>query len=65
MREGGLIGFKVKSLLPTSLLGRSLLILIVPMILLQLVTMLVFFERHLDTVTRRLSGALAGDIAEP
>ena len=63
VQQDNAISFRVKSLLPSSLLGRSLLILIVPMILLQLVTMLVFFERHLDTVTRRLSGALAGDIA--
>ncbi|MFH1806929.1 MAG: ATP-binding protein [Pseudomonadota bacterium] len=53
----------IKSLLPKGLLGRSLLILMTPMLLLQIVTVLIFFERHWDTVARQLSRGLAGDIA--
>ncbi|MCC4241990.1 ATP-binding protein [Thalassospira povalilytica] len=53
----------IKSLMPTGLLGRSLLILMTPMLLLQIVTVLIFFERHWDTVARQLSRGLAGDVA--
>ncbi len=54
---------RIKSLMPTGLLGRSLLILMTPMLLLQIVTVLIFFERHWDTVARQLSRGLAGDVA--
>ncbi|MEQ8389714.1 MAG: ATP-binding protein [Thalassospira sp.] len=53
----------IKSFMPTGLLGRSLLILMTPMLLLQIVTVLIFFERHWDTVARQLSRGLAGDVA--
>ncbi|UKV13757.1 ATP-binding protein [Thalassospiraceae bacterium SW-3-3] len=53
----------IKSLMPSGLLGRALLILMTPMLLLQIVTVLIFFERHWDTVARQLSRGLAGDIA--
>lgn len=53
----------LKKLMPTGLLGRSLLILMTPMLLLQIVTVLIFFERHWDTVARQLSRGLAGDVA--
>ncbi|AJD53425.1 Signal transduction histidine kinase [Thalassospira xiamenensis M-5 = DSM 17429] len=52
----------IKSLMPKGLLGRSLLILMTPMLLLQIVTVLIFFERHWDTVARQLSRGLAGDV---
>ena len=52
-----------KRLLPRTLLGRSLLILVMPLILLQLITAWVFFDRHWGSVTRRMTDALAGDIA--
>ena len=48
--------------MPSGLLGRSLLILMTPMLLLQIVTVLIFFERHWDTVARQLSRGLAGDV---
>jgi two-component system, OmpR family, osmolarity sensor histidine kinase EnvZ len=53
----------LKSLLPTGLYARSLLIVIVPVVLLQSVVAYVFMERHWQTVTNRLSGAVASDIA--
>lgn len=52
-----------KRLVPRGLLGRSLLILIVPLVILQVVTAIIFFDRHWDTVMRRLAGGIAGDIA--
>lgn len=53
----------IKSLLPKGLLGRSLLILMTPMLLLQIVTVVIFFERHWGTIAKQLSRGLAGDIA--
>ena len=53
----------IKSLMPTGLYARSLLIIIVPMVLLQSVVAFVFMERHWNTVTRRLSAAVVQDIA--
>lgn len=53
----------VKTLLPGSLFGRALLILVVPTVLVQLLTAYIFFERHWDNVTRHMSSSLAGEIA--
>jgi len=53
----------VKSVLPRGLLGRSLLILVTPLVLLQLVSAYIFFGTHWDVVTRRLAAGLAGDVA--
>lgn len=52
----------LKRLVPRSLFWRSLLILIVPVILLQGVVAYIFFERHWDTVSRRLAFNIAGDV---
>ncbi len=56
-------GFDIRRLLPRTLFGRSLLIIVMPLIILQLVTAWVFYDRHWDTITRRLSSSIAGDIA--
>lgn len=53
----------VKNILPKGLFGRSLLIVIAPVVLLQAIVAYIFFERHWDTVTRRLSRAVAGEVA--
>jgi len=53
---------KTKSILPKTLFGRMLLIILTPMILVQVVTVLIFYERHWDTVTRYMAGNLASDI---
>jgi two-component system, OmpR family, osmolarity sensor histidine kinase EnvZ len=53
----------MKSVMPTGLYGRALLIIIVPMVVLQSVVAFVFMERHWNTVTRRLSAAVTQDIA--
>ena len=52
----------LKRYLPRTLLGRSLLIIVTPLVLLQLVSTIVFYERHWDTVTRRLAVTLAGEV---
>ncbi len=53
----------IKRCLPRSLLGRSLLIIVTPLVVVQLITGYVFYERHWKNVTRRLALGLAGDIA--
>jgi two-component system osmolarity sensor histidine kinase EnvZ len=39
------------------------MIIITPLVLLQVVSTWVFFDRHWDTITRRLASSIAGDIA--
>ena len=48
---------------PKTLFGRSLLIIILPIALMQVAVTYVFFEAHWQTVSSRLSDGLAGDIA--
>lgn len=57
------MAFTIKSYLPKTLLGRSLLILVVPLILLQLVSGIIFFETHWDKISLRLARGVAGDVA--
>ena len=57
------MAFSIKTYLPKSLLGRSLLIIVVPLILLQLVSGIIFFETHWDKVSLRLARSVAGDVA--
>lgn len=52
----------LKRMTPKGLFWRSLLILLIPMVLLQGVVAYIFFERHWDTVSRRLALGLTGDI---
>jgi two-component system osmolarity sensor histidine kinase EnvZ len=56
------LGSRIKSLLPQGLLGRSLVILVTPLVVVQLVSAYVFFGTHWDVVTRHLAAGLAGDI---
>ncbi len=48
-------GFGIKRFLPRHLFGRSLIIIVAPILLLQGIMAYVFFERDLDTTTRRLA----------
>lgn len=50
-------------MLPRSLLGRSLLIILIPLVVLEGVALQIFYGSHLDVVSRRLSGAIAGEIS--
>lgn len=52
----------LRRLMPRSLLGRSLLIILLPLVLLQAVVWQIFYRSHLDILSRRLSMAIAGEI---
>ena len=56
-------GFSLKRFLPRGLFGRSLIIIVAPIVLLQAIIAYVFFERDLDTTTRRLARDVAADMA--
>jgi two-component system osmolarity sensor histidine kinase EnvZ len=53
----------IKDYFPRNLLGRSLLIVVTPLIILQVVSAYIFYESHWDQVSKRLALGLAGDIA--
>jgi two-component system osmolarity sensor histidine kinase EnvZ len=55
--------WSLKRLLPRGLFGRSLIIIVAPIVLLQAIIAYVFFERDLDTTTRRLARDVAADMA--
>jgi two-component system osmolarity sensor histidine kinase EnvZ len=52
-----------KRLAPRGLLGRTLLIMLVPLVLVQAIALQMFYGNHLGIVSRRLAGGLAGEIA--
>jgi len=52
----------IKRVLPRTMFGRSLLIVVMPLILLQAIATWVFYDRHWAAVSWRLSAAVAGDI---
>ena len=54
---------QLRSYLPKTLFGRMLSIILVPMILVQVITVFVFYERHWDTVTRYMASSLASEIS--
>ena len=56
-------GFSLKRLMPRGLLGRGVIIIVAPIVLLQAIIAYVFFERDLDTTTRRLARDVAADMA--
>lgn len=53
----------LRKILPRSLFGRTLLIVVLPLILLEGVALQIFYGSHLDTLSRRLAGSVAGEIA--
>jgi two-component system osmolarity sensor histidine kinase EnvZ len=61
------MGLSIRSVkervLPRSLFGRSLIILVVPVLLIQVVTSYIFIDRHWSQMTRRLADAVAGEVA--
>jgi two-component system, OmpR family, osmolarity sensor histidine kinase EnvZ len=59
IRQRGL----VKRLLPQSMFGRSLLLIVMPLLLLEIISTWIFYERHWEAVSYRLSSDVAGDIA--
>jgi len=59
----GRVGRRFKSLTPTGLYARSLLIIILPMVIMQSVVAFMFMERHWDLVTKYLASAVTEEIA--
>jgi two-component system osmolarity sensor histidine kinase EnvZ len=62
-RSPRVIGRWIKRQLPKTLFGRSLLIIVLPVAIMQIAVTYVFFDAHWQTVTSRLSEGLAGDVA--
>ncbi|HEY4173289.1 MAG TPA: ATP-binding protein [Rhodopila sp.] len=56
-------GRTFKRFAPRGLLGRTLLIMLVPLIVVQAIALQLFYGNHLGIVSRRLSDAIAGEIA--
>ncbi len=54
---------RLKAALPKSLFARALLILVIPTILVQLLAITIFYNRHWDSIQRHLSSSLAGEVA--
>jgi two-component system, OmpR family, osmolarity sensor histidine kinase EnvZ len=52
----------VKRFVPRSLLGRTLLIMLVPLVVVNAISLQLFYGNHLGVVSRRLSGSIAGEI---
>ena len=52
----------LKRLLPQTMFGRSLLLIVMPLVLVQIIAVWVFYARHWETVSKRLSQDVAGDI---
>jgi two-component system, OmpR family, osmolarity sensor histidine kinase EnvZ len=53
----------IKRYLPRGLYGRAILIIVVPLVLLQVVSGIIFYDRHWDNVSRHRTNALAGEVA--
>ncbi len=53
----------IKKILPNTLFGRSLLILMLPILLIQIISTFIFFDRHWSAMTSRLAFAVAGEVA--
>ncbi|MCG8400295.1 MAG: HAMP domain-containing protein, partial [Firmicutes bacterium] len=52
----------IKKILPRSLFGRSLMIIVTPLVLLQIVSGTIFYESHWDKVSLSLARGVAGDV---
>lgn len=57
------IGARIKRFLPRTLEGRTILILVLPVVAAQLITVYIFFERHFSALSVEMSRAVAGDVA--
>ncbi len=62
--ELGPIGrFLNRTIVPPSLFWRSILIVVLPLVILQIVVTIIFYNRHWDVVTRWLATGVAGEVA--
>ena len=55
--------FGIKRFLPRTLFGRSLMIILTPVLLMQVTAAYYFYDRHWDTLTSRLAEGVVGEIA--
>jgi len=53
----------IKRFLPKHLFGRAIIIIVFPMVLIQLFSAYIFYEKHWDTVRRRMAMSFAGEVA--
>ncbi len=53
----------IKKIIPRGLFARSLLIIVLPVAILQAMMVYLFYQRHWESVTRRMAESLAGDLA--
>jgi len=56
------VGGWIRRLLPRSLLGRSLLMILLPLLILEGVALQVFYGSHINVVSRRLAGSVASEL---
>ena len=52
-----------KRYLPRSLFGRAIVIIVTPVVLVQLIIAVIFYDRHLETQIQRMARAVGGDLA--
>jgi two-component system, OmpR family, osmolarity sensor histidine kinase EnvZ len=53
----------IKRMLPNTMFGRSLLLIVMPLILVQVISAWVFYARHWETVAHRFAADVAAEIA--
>lgn len=63
LRVPRMLRLSIKRFLPRGLLARSLLIIVTPLVVLQIVSGIIFYDRHWSNVSRHRANALVGDIA--
>ncbi len=63
MRFARRIEGALRNIAPRGLLGRSILIIVLPVLFVQAVMTWYFFDRHWDFISRRLASVTAGEIA--
>jgi len=62
LRPGGVAPDRYfRKILPRGLFGRSLLIMLLPLVLLEAVALQMFYGNHLSELSRRLAGGVAGE----
>ena len=52
----------IKRMLPQTMFGRSVLLIVIPLVLVQIIATWVFYGRHWEIVSRRLAADVAGEI---
>ena len=62
MKKINFVKFVKKHILPTHLLARFVLIILLPTIALQMVVAIFFYNRHWDTISRQLANNITGEI---